>query len=298
VSLKFESGYSIAKNEDDVIIQSNDGICFYVSLSLLGKRSSFFANLASLPREMSLEDKENTLDLPSATSNAICTALRLIIHNDVPDSLKEAVHANLLGKACEVIKDVVIFADAYDFTGLPSELTPHIRPSVWLRFLLAAATDEDQARYISKEIVLLDKGYYRLTVPYAILQTLKELAPGYSERLVELLKTRRVVWAECKIAIPHTAPFENGHEDFGKKCRKRGGCIAMKTFGGSFKKLRRRAAYVATKAIERSAHVYEARGSMGEAIEEEVKCVTCWYRVHKTFERAIQFAFSDVFPHI
>ena len=78
---------------------------------------------------------------------------------------------------------------------------------------------------------------------------LLDLAPAYHARRKELHSTRRAAWDQCKIRIRHHQDMENHHNDFAKNCRKRGGCGSFHQYGGSWQKLRRRAANAAIGAI-------------------------------------------------
>ena len=282
-----------------MIIQSNEGVCFYVSLGLLAKHSSFFDNLASLSDLFSTQNKDQVLELPSASTQAVREVLSLLHNNTPTEWFLQHIRSQNLYEACEVFKGTAILADAYDLSGVLEGVYDHVLESRWLRYSLAAISgDEDRAKAASTDLILLDKGYYPMMIPFTIGNLLSDLAPGYLKRLEDLLTTRRAAWNECKIAIRHNAPIFNDLNDFGKKCYQSGGCAAVLKFGGSFKKMRRRAAYCAIKAVERSPSLYELSDAMGSGIDEEIRCGSCFFRMLKTFEIARTKAFQGVGLHI
>jgi hypothetical protein len=278
-----------------VIIQSNEGICFHVSLGLLVKYSSFFDHLALLSGNLPTGEKAEVLELPSASTEALRMVLPLLRNSTVPDSFIRAVCSDDYQAACDVIKDLAILIDAYDLPQLAGKIFGHLSDSVWLQYSFAAITgDEARAKVASQGIVLLDKGYYPVMIPMTIRIFLADHAVAYRERLDILIWERCSAWNECKIAMRHTAPIFNNLDNFSRKCRQRGGCAAVLNFNGSFKKMRRRAAYVAIKAIEHSPALYELSADMGPAVCEEVGCRSCSFRMVKTFEMAITGAFRGV----
>ena len=263
----FDPEWAVSKVADDVIVQSNEGVCFHISMDLLAKHSSFFAGLATLPTPTLIYDRDRIIELPSASTKSLQIALSLLVNDNIP-----AWFANQRGDVCtelvyHSIRDLVTFTDIYDFPELLKEVSPYIR-SDWLRYAIAAINaDEDSARSISATIVRDDRPFRATGFPTHEYKLLEEFAPLYRVRLQNLLDNRRSAWTTCKVGIRHTTPAFNGFGYFGQKCCQGRVCSAFLKYNGSFKALRRRAAYVAIGAMECTTNPDRRIGPTWEAVQ-------------------------------
>ena len=283
-SLAFHPSFATRAAGDDVILASSSSISFYTSWSLLKAHSSFFEGIASLPQTDEIGDRP-VIDLPSATTDALAAALTLI----TPDKSIDWLIAHSLSfdgaPFCRIIQELcAALVDAYDLENVLAILPSTLDDDPWLRFALAAlANDEPLAVSISSETVQLEIGM----VP-AARRLLLDLAPASHARLKELHSTRRAAWNQCKIRIRHHQDMENHHNDFAKNCRKRSGCSSLHQYGGSWQKLRRRAANAAVGAIRVGPKDMRSVQAMIDAVEGELDCSICAYRGHMAFIRAME----------
>ena len=305
MSLVFDPKWALLTAGDDVIVRSNEGVCFYISLGLLAAHSSFFAGIASLPALNSVLTRDIIIDLASATTK--CTQIALSLLDSMFTGLEPLNHFDDgevaavklrhhfddidLPKVCSLFRELVVFADVYDCPELLERLRPCLSRSVWLQFALAAIQrNEDMAISIADVILNPRNNRSLIRAPVVIGKLLDEFVPGYDARLHYAISARRRAWSLFETAVRRMSKSIQ-HSGFGAECRKGQGCQAIRQYG-SFRDFRRRAVDVAFDAVRSEWEPVDLLNTMCSAVRAEVGCYSCACRIQTIFHAS----FNTCYP--
>lgn len=189
-----------------VILESVEGEQHEVNLNLLGRNSSFFADLSTLPTPS--DDEHQCIALPSATSAGLYVALAMIAFD-----LSQITTWNLLS-GC--INALLIF-DAYDFPSLGANLDrlgeERLKAEPFALYTFKALLgDENGANSASKDTLRYEIKSLSKEMDYL----LQFVPSNYLDRLLQLHEKRDGQLEPLRIAM---CPNNGIVDTFPSRCR-------------------------------------------------------------------------------
>ena len=289
-SLPFDPSFQHRLPDDDVILQSEDGVHFHFNLATLSEYSPFFSSMASLPQPLATEStpNESIIPLPAATSHALRFVLSILgllkgrsaMFPPPPEPRDKPLFA-LNADVLEVIEryeiPVIGTITVYEVCVLFDQQPLHL-------FALAAAADYiELAKHASQMTVDL----HMSDIPSEAERCLQACAPKYLDRLRNLHHHRARWRLIFKQALIVNEPMGDIFMLFDKACRPWPHCPAYTSVRGDFPELRRRAASAMYEAfhLKRAFWKYD---NLVPNIRYIVGCQRCTARLSETFVRAAE----------